>query len=135
MTKTRIDNWSELCGVAFRHWGAKPDGNFLDIACKQNLLYQVNAAAIKYATQHIKKKIAVAKAGFLDAIVTEGHQGVAAILQRAKKAGIGDRGCEPVQRPLPLLLHPQDGRPAESKSDRDEIWLTYLAEQECGDII
>ncbi|CAE7941102.1 unnamed protein product [Symbiodinium sp. KB8] len=51
-----------------RHWGAKPDGNFLDIACKQNLLYQVNAAAIKYATQHIKKKIAVAKAGFLDAI-------------------------------------------------------------------
>ncbi|CAE7768865.1 unnamed protein product [Symbiodinium sp. CCMP2592] len=78
--------------------------------------------------------IAKAKDKFLRSVAAEGHQNVGAIMQRAKRAGIGSKARKPYCRELPKLLSPTTGNEATCTADRDEIWLHYFGAQEEGTI-
>ncbi|CAE7378412.1 grxB [Symbiodinium sp. CCMP2456] len=130
-TKYRFALWGELKRQAWR--GLKGQSHqVLDSVAKHNLMFEMAATAIKFATARIKKLITVAKAKMLDGVVATGPQNVAAVLQRAKKAGVGGRKSRPVQRPLPQLLDPSTGERAKDQADLDKIWLNYFGQQEYG---
>ncbi|CAE7857683.1 unnamed protein product, partial [Symbiodinium necroappetens] len=83
----------------------------------------------------LKVMIAEAKDKFLRQVAAEGHQNVTAVLQRARKAGVGGRNRRPVSRPLPRLIDPKTGEVATTAADRDKIWLQFFGEQEQGKVI
>ena len=134
-TRGRLQMWKRLLGGAVAHWrqGAVPHLE-KDIH-RQHVLYHVVAGAIKFASSRIRRSIAQAKDAFLRKVATEGDQGVSAILNRAKRAGIGARARAPVRRELPKLLNPTTGCEAESAADRDDIWLQFFGEQEAGRLL
>ncbi|CAE7254963.1 Pol [Symbiodinium sp. CCMP2456] len=76
-------------------------------AQKQQLLYNLMAAAIKVVTARIKKTIMAAKNDFLSNIAAEA---------------------------MPLLEDPRTGQPAEAAGDRDRIWLEHFGKQELGTV-
>ena len=102
---------------------------------KQSLLYDLVAAAVKVTTLRIRKVIAEAKNRFLRTLTANGPQDVASILQRAKKAGVGARTRQCVQRELPKLLDPTTGLPTPSAAERDQVWLQYFGDQEAGNLL
>ena len=85
-----------------------------------------------FITSNIKRDILVAKNEFLHSVAAEGHQGAAKILQRVKKAGVGGTKVRPISRPLPLLLHPEDGSAVTTRRERDEVWMLHFGKQEQG---
>ena len=134
-TRRRRGLWKEAIRVAFSQWkhsGAEPWREWLR---KQGLLYDLCAAAVKLTTQRIRRIIAEAKDRFLRSLTTGGPQDVASILQRAKKAGVGAKGRQFVQRELPKLIDPATGLCTASAQDRDHVWLEYFGEQEAGNIL
>ncbi|CAE7905413.1 rngB [Symbiodinium microadriaticum] len=135
LTSKRRALWRNLKAIAFNDWRGSTKGNLNAILHKQGLLYELAAAAIGCVTRRIKRTIASAKDGFLQRVASEGHQGVTAILQRARKAGIGGRSKRPVGRPLPKLVDPESGLQTASAEDRDKVWLHFFGEQERGEVI
>ncbi|CAE7906300.1 unnamed protein product [Symbiodinium microadriaticum] len=99
---------------------------------KQRLFYELASAAIRFATANIKKCISRAKNAYLYKLAGESCQGAAHILQRVKKAGVGGTKTRPVSRPLPILLHPEDGSAVTNREQRDAVWLLHFGKQEQG---
>ena len=89
LTSQRRMMWRNLKAIAFNDWRGCTSGNLDALLRKQGLMYELAATAIGYVTRRIKRMIANAKDDFLQKVASEGHQGVTAILQRARKAGIG----------------------------------------------
>ncbi|CAE7349989.1 unnamed protein product, partial [Symbiodinium sp. CCMP2456] len=135
ITRHRKIRWMSFRQPVMQRWKANYADDFEIKVAKQCLLYEVAAAAIAVATKKIKTMIATAKDAFLRNVATEGHQSVSAVLQRARRAGIGGRNKKPVSRPLPKLIDPNNGEVARSAGDRDNIWLHFFGEQEQGDIV
>ncbi|CAE7291897.1 unnamed protein product [Symbiodinium sp. CCMP2592] len=134
-TRERLQGWQRLLPIALQVWCGGGDQCLLPRLRKQTVMYQLVAAAVKFVTHRMRKMIAEAKDGFLRRVAAEGDQGVCAILNRAKRAGIGARARAPVRRDLPKLLDPTTGRQAETVADRDDIWLRFFGEQEAGRIM
>ncbi|OLQ14716.1 hypothetical protein AK812_SmicGene1137 [Symbiodinium microadriaticum] len=134
-TRHRAKLWSDLQSRAFAQWSRQQDYKVIPLVEKHSLLYDLAAAAVKYVTARIRREIATAKNIFLRGIAGEGHQGAAKILQRVKKAGVGGTKTRPVSRPLPLLLHPEDGSKASTRKQRDQIWMLHFGQQEQGETI
>ncbi|CAE7735994.1 RTase [Symbiodinium sp. CCMP2592] len=97
---------------------------------KDSLLYQLAAAAVGIATRRIKIGIREAKAEFLRTLAGTGKT-ASQILQRAKQAGVGGRRPGKAFKPIPKLLGP-DGRPATTRTERDDVWLQHFGEMEMG---
>ena len=76
--------------------------------------------------------IANAKDTFLRKVAAEGDQGVSAILNRAKRAGIGARARAPVRRELPKLLNPTKRNLRQTGMT---FWLQFFGEQEAGQLL
>ncbi|CAE7939956.1 rbcL, partial [Symbiodinium necroappetens] len=131
----RSQLWRDLTCRAFLQWKEQQDYGVLALLGKQCRLYELAAAAVKFATRVIKKEILVAKSAFLHQIAGEGHQGAAKILQRVKQAGVGGSKSRPVSRPLPLLMHPSDGSTVTTRKQRDEVWMLHFGKQEQGQAI
>ena len=98
---------------------------------KQGLLYDIAAAAIRFATSRIRRGIDEGKADYLKGLALTAGPKSGEILRMAKKAGIGSKVAKNFLRPLPLLLD-STGQPAENKADRDRIWLDHFGRQEFG---
>ncbi|CAE7365840.1 unnamed protein product [Symbiodinium sp. CCMP2592] len=114
---------------AFAHWSGRTPQKIGDIG-KDDLLYQLAAAAIGCVTKVIKNGIREAKAEYLQRLADEGGTATK-ILQKAKQAGVGGRKARPVVRPPPLLLD-KEGRPVVSQEAREELWLNHFGEMEVG---
>ena len=134
-TRNRRQLWRKFRDMAFYKWRDQSGVALEDTILRHGMLYEIVAGAVGVVTQRIKRMIVDAKNKFLQSIATEGNQGVAAILQRARRAGIGGRAKRPVARPLPRLIDPISGKSATSAQDRDEIWLHFFGEQEQGEVI
>ena len=133
-TRYRLATYHELMHRAWQRW-KRPEGPAVpEILLKPILMHQLVASAVKVATYRIKRMIAKAKAEFLGNLITSGPKNVSAILQRAKKAGLGGRKSKPINRPLPSLLDPNNGCVMETRQDRDRVWLEYFGQQEYGSI-
>ena len=124
--------WQDLYCRAFLQWKEAQDYGVMDLLGKQCRLYELAAAAVKFATSQIKRAISTAKNEFLHQVAGEGHQGAAKILQRVKQAGIGGTKTRPISRPLPLLLHPIDGSAITTRQQRDAVWMLHFGKQEQG---
>ena len=124
--------WRDLICRAFMQWKEKQDFGVVALLGKQRRLYELAAAAVKIATRSIRKAILSAKNEFLNKVACEGHQGAAKILQRVKQAGIGGTKARPISRPLPWLLHPEDGTSVTTRQQRDEVWMLHFGKQEQG---
>ncbi|OLQ14020.1 hypothetical protein AK812_SmicGene1973 [Symbiodinium microadriaticum] len=128
----RAGLWNAILCRSFLHWKEQQDYGVCTLLAKQRFLYDLAAAAVKVITSVIRKTILAAKNAFLQRVATEGHQGAAKILQRVKRAGIGGAKNRPVSRPLPLLLHPQDGSAITTRQQRDQVWMLHFGKQEQG---
>ena len=128
----RASLWSALLCRAFHSWRTRQEYGVLALLGKQRLLYELASAAIRFVSASIKKRIAAAKNTFLQGVAGEGHQGAAKILQRVKQAGMGGRSSRPISRPLPLLLHPEDGSVITTRVQRDDVWMLHFGKQEQG---
>ena len=124
--------WKDLCCRAFLQWKEAQGYGVIDLLGKQRRRYELAAVAVKFATSQIKRAISVAKNEFLHKVAGEGHQGAAKILQRVKQAGIGGTKTRPISRPLPLLLHPNDGSAITTRQQRDAVWMLHFGKQEQG---
>ena len=131
--RKRKDLWQDALVRAFRQWATKENYDVNYLVAREGLLYNLAAAAIRMATARIRDKLRTAKNEGLQKIAAEGHQGVIQVLQRVKRAGYGGSKMKPVRRALPILIHPTTGQPAESRRDRDEIWLQHFGKQEYGE--
>ena len=131
----RAKLWLDLQSRAFAQWSQQQDYSVVPLVEKHSLLYDLAAAAVKYTTARIKREVRNAKNTFLRGVAGEGHQGAAKILQRVKKAGMGGTKSRPISRPLPLLLHPEDGSVARTRKHRDDIWMLHFGKQEQGETI
>ena len=123
--------WAEAVAGAFRQWADVADCCVEDRICKHGLLYQLASTAIGWATWRIRQGINHGKNEFLRGFAGDGAQGVAQVLQRLRQSGLGGRTGRKVVRPLPLLLKP-NGEAAQSRKERDEVWLAHFGEQESG---
>ncbi|CAE7217452.1 unnamed protein product [Symbiodinium sp. CCMP2592] len=133
-TKNRRDSWRLSLRDAWAIWrNTDKDDTRAGLRHRQ-LMYELVAAAVRFATHRIKTGIAKAKDQFLRKVATEGHQNVGAIMQRAKRAGLGAKARKPFSRELPKLLDPNSGRAASCAEDRDDIWLRHFGDQEAGTI-
>ena len=121
--------------VAIRQWCGLHRGDVGQWIKTQWLIYDVVAAAVRVTTQRVRKLIAEAKDKFLRTLTTDGPQDAASVLRRAKKAGLGARGRQPIKRALPRLTDPTTGEATETAADRDQVWLQYFGEQEAGRIL
>ena len=124
--------WKDLLCRAFLQWKEEQNYGVITLLGKQRRLYELAAAAVKLATRKIKRDVLLAKNDFLHKVATEGHQGAAKILQRVKKAGVGGTKTRPISRPLPLLLHPDDGSAVTTRRQRDDVWMLHFGRQEQG---
>ena len=131
----RMHLWHDLLCRAFYGWQTCQDYGVGLLLGKQSLLYELASAAIRFVTAEIKKSISKAKNAFLFQLAGENSQGAATIMQKAKKAGVGGSKTRPVSRPLPLLLHPENGSAAASRDQRDAVWLLHFGKQEQGQIV
>ena len=121
--------------VAIRQWCGLHRGDVGKWIKTQWLIYDVVAAAVKVTTQPVRKLIAEAKDKFLRTLTTNGPQDAASVLRRAKKAGLGAKGRQPIKRALPKLTDPKTGAATETAADRDQVWLQYFGEQEAGRLL
>ena len=128
----RASLWTALLCRAFHLWRTGQDYGVLALLGKQRFLYELSSAAIRFVTALIKRSIMAAKNTFLQGVAGEDHQGAAKILQRVKKAGMGGRSSRPISRPLPLLLHPEDGSVITTRVQRDDVWMLHFGKQEQG---
>ncbi|CAE7246226.1 rbcL, partial [Symbiodinium sp. KB8] len=131
----RMHLWHDLLCRAFYGWQTCQDYGVGLLLGKQSLLYELASAAIRFVTAEIKKSISKAKNAFLFQLAGENSQGAATIMQKAKKAGVGGSKTRPVSRPLPVLLHPENGSAAASRDQRDAVWLLHFGKQEQGQIV
>ncbi|CAE7710018.1 unnamed protein product [Symbiodinium sp. CCMP2592] len=134
-TRDRRSMWKTLLCEAMRRWRSGRAPEAAHSINKQILLYEVMAGAIKVVTYRIRRLVADAKDKFLRGLVAKGPSDVAALLQRAKQAGLGTKSRKMVGRALPKLLDPTTGREAECMADRDQIWLQFFGEQEAGNLL
>ena len=126
---------SDLIPCAFRQWREGLDRGLLRLIGKQGFLYNLAAAAIRFAAARVRKGIAAARQNFLSKILAEGHQSAAQVLRRAKAAGLGGARARWSKRPLPALLHPTSGQPVGGKAGYDQVWLEHFGHQEQGHIV
>ncbi|CAE7257034.1 unnamed protein product [Symbiodinium sp. CCMP2592] len=131
-SRERRTIWRRLQRLAFQRWKHGESAADEATCWAQATIYEVVAAAIRFATGRIKRIIAQAKDAFLRGVAAEGHQGVSAIMQRVKAAGLGAKAKRSFGRTLPRLLHPRTGVEAASATDRDDLWLEYFGAQEEG---
>ena len=101
---------------------------------KQEILYDLVAAAISFATARIKRQIYEAKQKFLQGLAKDGVTGVGQMLHKLRQNGVGGRRNRLTRQPLPKLKH-MDGRLACSRPQRDMVWLNYFGEQEYGSVV
>ncbi|CAE7940187.1 unnamed protein product, partial [Symbiodinium sp. KB8] len=128
----RASLWTALLCRAFHLWRTGQEYGVLALLGKQRLLYELSSAAIRFITAMIKRSITAAKNTFLQGVAGEDHQGATKILQRVKQAGMGGRSSRPISRPLPLLLHPEDGSVLTTRVQRDAVWMLHFGKQEQG---
>ena len=133
-TRNRLNTWAALLERAFKQWQSGRNYDVEGILCREGLLYQLAAAAIKFITGRMRREINVAKNAFLSKVATEGHQGAADVLQRVKQAGIGGKRAKPTARPLPVLYHPDAGTAIANRQQRDDVWLLHFGRQEQGKV-
>ncbi|CAE7309490.1 unnamed protein product [Symbiodinium sp. CCMP2592] len=130
-TRHRASLWQDLLVRAFKQWQTCNDYSVTLLVAKEGILYQVAAAAVRFATWRIRKGIRQAKATCLKTLVLRNGARSADILSAAKKAGIGGAKVKKPFRPMPHLLK-ADGTSAANRQDRDEVRLDHFGQQECG---
>ena len=128
----RAKLWQDLLVRAFAQWKEGQDYSVPLLLRKQGLLYEIAAAAVKLSTAAIRRQILRAKHAFLQQVAGEGHHGASKVLQRVKKAGMGGAKTRPISRPLPMLLHPDDGTAIATRKQRDQVWMLHFGKQEQG---
>ncbi|CAE7582633.1 unnamed protein product [Symbiodinium sp. CCMP2592] len=133
-SRHRAKLWSDLVVRAFLQWKTASDYSVCVAIAREGLLYQLNAAAIRFASARIRGDIRRAKATFLQNLVLKGGDRAPDILGTAKKAGIGGAKCRKPFKPMPHLLD-SNGRPAGTRADRDQVWLEHFGKQEYGRVI
>ncbi|CAE7193341.1 unnamed protein product [Symbiodinium sp. CCMP2592] len=101
---------------------------------KQQLLYQLAASAITFTTARIKRQVYDDKRCFLQGLVRDGLQSVGQILHRVRAHGLGGKKNRVSKKPLPRLVD-AEGNVAESREQRDAVWLEHFGNQECGRVL
>ncbi|CAE7830408.1 Pol [Symbiodinium sp. CCMP2592] len=134
-TRGRIRLWKDLVDWAWQKWRTGAETGLLNLISKQGLLYQIAAAAIRYATARISADVAKARQTFLSGILHEGHQGAGQVLRRVCAAGVGGAKARQKKRPLPALLHPKSGQTVGHREGYDQVWLEHFGGQEQGEIL
>ena len=135
LSRGRLKLWSDLVVWAFRQWRTDRDDGLCLLVQKQGLLYQLAAAAVRFATNRVRRGVAAGRQKFVADIVAEGNKSAAQLLRSVKAAGIGGARTKNSRRPLPALLDPCSGQPVGSKAERDQVWLEYFGQQEQGEIL
>ncbi|CAE7825551.1 unnamed protein product [Symbiodinium sp. CCMP2592] len=135
LTRGRITLWDDLVAWAFRQLHDGKDRGMTNLVAKQGLLYQLSAAAIRFASTRIKRGLAKARQNFLRTVLLEGHQGSSQVLRRTKKAGLGGKATQNRCRPLPALLSPATGAPIGDRAGHDQVWLEHFGAQEQGTVL
>ncbi|CAE6948720.1 unnamed protein product [Symbiodinium sp. CCMP2592] len=134
-TRGRLRQAGYLQRQALTHWRHGCDPGIASRTAKHALLYDLVASAVKFATMTCRRIIAKAKDNYLRGLAATGPQSASAILRRAKQAGLGSKAKRPIHRELPKLLDPETQKEAETREDRDAIWLKYFGTQEAGSIV
>ncbi|CAE7731174.1 unnamed protein product [Symbiodinium sp. CCMP2592] len=138
-TRGRLTLWLDLVAWAFRQLRDQVDRGMVEVVMqvvnRQGLLYQVSAAAIRFAAMRIKRGLAQARQAFIRTMLTEGHQGSSQVLRRIKKAGLGGSKARARCRPLPALLQPGTGLQVGDRAGYDQVWLEHFGAQEQGTIV
>ena len=81
--------WQDSLSWSFRQWKDGVDRGLQRLISKQGLLYNLAAAAIRFAADRIRKGVTEARQQFLRQVLVEGHQSASPVLRRAKAAGLG----------------------------------------------
>ncbi|CAE7677247.1 unnamed protein product [Symbiodinium sp. CCMP2456] len=126
--------WEAALAAAVSWWAGADIRWTPRAVAKHDVLYQLVASAITFATERIKKKIRQDKQAFLQSLVYDGLSSVGQILQRLKKSGVGGKRNRVRRLPLPKLVQ-EDGVVASSRHQHDAVWLRHFAAQEYGEIL
>ena len=110
-TRYRQRFWLQMLPRAFLQWKEWSDYQVTSLISKQGLLYELAAAAIRFATALIKRGIAKGKAEYLKGLALAAGPKAGDIVTLAKKAGVGGRSTKAFVRPLPILLD-KEGKPS-----------------------
>ena len=126
--------WPTAVAEAFSWWAGSSDAWSPRAVLKHELLYDMVAAAITFATDRIKRRIYKDKQTFLEKLAHDGLSSTAQILQRLRQHGIGGRKNKAQKKPLPKLCR-QDGGLAANRTQHDDVWLKHFGDQEYGQIV
>ncbi|CAE7337173.1 Cacna1c [Symbiodinium sp. CCMP2592] len=132
-SRHRRKMWSEAQACAFRWW-ARGVPFSAQAVCKHQTIYQLVASAVTMVSVRIKQQVYADKHQFLQGIVGDGVQNVGQILHRVRSHGLGGKKNMVRKRPLPRLMT-EDGSVAESREQRDKVWLNHFSNQECGQVM
>ncbi|CAE7247342.1 hypothetical protein AK812_SmicGene11060 [Symbiodinium microadriaticum] len=95
--------WPTAVAEAFSWWAGSSDTWSPRAVLKQELLYDLVAAAITFATDRIKRRIYKDKQTFLEQLAHDGLSSTTQILQRLRQHGLGGRKNKVQKKPLPKL--------------------------------
>ena len=102
-TKARHRLWRDLLVRSFLQWAGRADYGVNQMVAKQTVLYEVVAAAIKYATTRIRNGVRKDKAEYLGGLVTSEGTDFADVMRKVKQAGLGGKLSRTPWRPMPAL--------------------------------
>ncbi|CAE7289458.1 unnamed protein product [Symbiodinium sp. CCMP2592] len=133
-SRHRAKLWSDLVVRAFWQWKTAEDHSVCEVVAHEGLFYQLNAAAVRFASYRIRGDIRSAKTAFLQNLVLKGGDTATDILSTAKKAGIGGAKRRKPFKPMPHLLDSR-GNLVGTRADRDQVWLEHFGQQEYGRVV